>query len=429
MSDNSKNYFILERKDIDRKAENFKDIYNLSVLEEPKDVKSEYKNKIQIAKASSLNEIEREGIIKSVKKAILSLNLDYKRRIERFKAVFILAEIIFIYLDIKSSYIIPNDDSFKSMFFNFVFPGHKKVFNITINLNETVNHLDNLTEKYLFDIGVSNSTNITNNNIKKFDIKLFTIICISNQIVFIPFLILIYKILAPIWNKMNDTLLKITNHLLYCDSLEQENYSCILLDNYSILCIKKEFYSKHKNLLYSKKIKNTLPLKNIIKINNNVNKNMFSYCISFVNSLNFQDLTSINYTRLIPIEDLAVLDMLIKHIDEIIAIEIIKYIKRILLPITLIIYSSSYYYKELNSYYSPFTLDILVNLLIIIYNYNEYYSSYQKYLDKLIENYNKELIKINRFIYRKDRLILFFAIKSNNYTKDEIISNIKKIIE
>ena len=38
------------------------------------------------------------------------------------------------------------------------------------------------------------------------------------------------------------------------------------------------------------------------------------------------------------------------------------------------------------------------------------------------------LIQKNRFIYRKNRLIMFFALRNNNYTTDEIINAIKKII-
>ena len=45
-----------------------------------------------------------------------------------------------------------------------------------------------------------------------------------------------------------------------------------------------------------------------------------------------------------------------------------------------------------------------------------------------IDDYNTILIHKNRSIFRKDELILFFALKPNHYSKDEIINSIKKII-
>ena len=67
-------------------------------------------------------------------------------------------------------------------------------------------------------------------------------------------------------------------------------------------------------------------------------------------------------------------------------------------------------------------------MLIGKYILREYYKSYKKNIDKFIENFNMILIQKNRFIYRKNRLIMFFALRNNNYTTDEIINAIKKII-
>ena len=106
----------------------------------------------------------------------------------------------------------------------------------------------------------------------------------------------------------------------------------------------------------------------------------------------------------------------------------VKYIKGIFIPITLIVYVSMYHFKSLNLYFSPSTLLILLNLLILTCIYKENYGTYKENIDIFIDKFNSLLIQKNRFIYRKDQLILFFVLKNNHYTKDEIINTIKKII-
>ena len=69
-------------------------------------------------------------------------------------------------------------------------------------------------------------------------------------------------------------------------------------------------------------------------------------------------------------------------------------------------------------------------MLIIISKFikNGYIQANNFYTDNFIDAYNDLLINKNRFIYRKDNLIMYFALKDNNYTKKQIINFIEKII-
>ena len=87
-----------------------------------------------------------------------------------------------------------------------------------------------------------------------------------------------------------------------------------------------------------------------------------------------------------------------------------------------------YHFKSLNLYFSPSTLLILLNLLILTCIYKENYGTYKEKIDIFIDKFNSLLIQKNRFIYRKNRLIIYFALKSNHYSSNEIINAIKKII-
>ena len=99
-----------------------------------------------------------------------------------------------------------------------------------------------------------------------------------------------------------------------------------------------------------------------------------------------------------------------------------------MIPISLLIFISIYNSKNSSIYFTLSTIFIFVNLLIGKHIFKEYYKSYKENIDIFIENFNLLLIQKKRFIYRKDRLILYFALKNNIYTKEEIINAIKKII-
>ena len=424
----NKNYFIIERLDIDRKSENLKKIYDLSILEKVSEPKTNEENKNQIKNEKNFNENDKEAIIKVVKKAILSANFAYKWKLDALKSVLILMEIVTFYLSFHSSFVIQTRDSFISIFFNYIYPFNKNEYNISYELNETINYLNNDTETNLFDINDYNATNTTNGIYKNFNIKFFITNLIVNHIAFIPFWIIIFYIFNPSWERMNDTLYKISKYLLQCESLNQTNkYFFHLMKDYSILVLKKEFFSNYKKLPIKTKVEKLLPL-NLVINDINVNKNMFSYCISIINDFVVCDFFDLNYNKLISNEDSADINLLIKYIENVVGDGMVKYIKKIFIPIAIIIYISMFNFKSLSHYFSPSSLLILINFLIIICIFREYNGSYKENIDKFINNFNLLLIQKNRFIYRKDQLILFFALKDKHYSKDEIVNTIKKII-
>jgi hypothetical protein len=431
MTDKCKSFFIIERLDMDKKSENLKKIYDLSSLDKIYEVKPNDESKIQVNNENNSNENEKEKekekIIKVVKKAALSVNFAFKWKLESFKTALILMEILTFYLSFNSSFNIQTSDSFISIFFNYIYPSNKNDYNISYGLNETINNLTNDTETNLFDINDYNSTNTTNGINKSFNIKFFITTFIVNHIALIPFWLIIIYIFNPSWEQMNDALYKITKYLLQCESLNQENYFFHLMENYSIFVLKKEFFSNYKKIPIKTKIEKSLPL-NLCVNDNIINKNMFSYCISIINDFVVCDFIDLNYNKLISNEDSAVINILIKYIDHIVGDGMVKYIKGIFIPITLIVYVSMYHFKSLNLYFSPSTLLILLNLLILTCIYKENYGTYKEKIDIFIDKFNSLLIQKNRFIYRKDQLILFFVLKNNHYTKDEIINTIKKIM-
>ena len=108
--------------------------------------------------------------------------------------------------------------------------------------------------------------------------------------------------------------------------------------------------------------------------------------------------------------------------------KISKYTKYILFPMSILMFITLYNYKISDLYFTLSLIFIFVNLLIGKHILEEYYQNYKENIYNFIGNYNLILMKKKRFIYRKDKLILFFALKSNNYTKVEIINTIKKVI-
>ena len=97
MTEDSKNFFIIERLDKDSESENLKNIYDLSVLDKVKEIKIIKKNQKCIKKVKNISQDEKERIIQVVKKTILSANSTYKWRLETFKLILILVH-LFIFL-------------------------------------------------------------------------------------------------------------------------------------------------------------------------------------------------------------------------------------------------------------------------------------------------------------------------------------------
>ena len=420
MTDNCQNYFIIERIDNEKESDNLKNIYDLSILDKIKRVK--YNNKIK--KLRTFNQKQKERIIQVVKKAILSTNLTYKWKLESFKQMLLFFHIFMCFSSLSSLIKDPSKDSLLSIYFNNFNFDKKVEYNISYNLNETINNFTNDTEKYWSNSSDYNATNINN---KRFNKNTVLISAIINQIMVIPIWFVFFNRLIPKWEKVNDILYKITNYLLCCESLNKGKYVYHLMKNYSILVVKKKFISEYKKLPDELKNQSLLPI-NQIKNDIVINKNIFSYCISIINDFVLEDFAIVNYHKLISDEDSADINILIKYMESSLHEKIKKYIKTILIPLSLLIFISIYNNKNSNIYFTLSTIFIFVNLLIGKYIFKEYYRSYKENIDNFIDNFNLVLIQKNRFIYRKDRLILFFALKSNHYTKNEIVNAIKKII-
>ena len=417
MVDNRINYFIIERKDNIKESESLKNIYDLSILDKINIVNT---NKKSIKNIKKLGQKEKENIIRVVKKTILSTNFSYKWRLDSFKRFTIIFQLMTLIIVSQYRHYNPNKDWFLSFFKDFK---TEIEYNISLDSNKTFNNITNETEKYWFNIDDYNSTNITEIHNKSISPKYIIIVFIYNQIFALPFWFILLYVFVPKWKKLNNTLYKITKYLLDSESLKKGKYYFFLMKNYSLFLIKKRYYKKKlkfetKNQrLFSKNI-------NLKKIN----KNIFHYCIAIINDYIISDFININYNKLVSSADSTDINILIKYIKNFIDEVIIIYTKYVLIPIILIVYLTMYNFKNINLYFDPSTLIIYLNWIIIICVYKRYYKYYQQDIDKFIDDYNTILIQKNRFIFRKDELILFFALKPNHYSKDEIINSIKKII-
>ena len=427
MNDDYKNYFIIERLDKDSESDNLKNIYDLSILDHVKELKYNKKSKINVTK--KISQKQKESIIQVVKKTILSANLTYKWKLETFKAILVFFHLFIFISGIASNIKNPNKESLLSMYLYNLHPIKKIEYNITYNITEEFNNSTNNFTNYTQDFSTNftdyNKTNISN---KKIDKKFVILTSILNQILLIPLWIIFFNKYIPKWKEVNDTLFKITNYLLYCESLSNKKYFFSLLKNYSILVVSKKCVSDYKKLPHElkaqKSLTNYLNNRNAI-----IKKNMFLYCISIINDFVLEDFATINYHQLISNSDSEDINILIKYMESSLYEKLKKFIKKIIIPISLLTFISIYNINKISNVIFTFlSIFIIVNMLIGKYILREYYKSYKKNIDKFIENFNMILIQKNRFIYRKNRLIMFFALRNNNYTTDEIINAIKKII-
>ena len=427
MNDDYKNYFIIERLDKDSESDNLKNIYDLSILDHVKELKYNKKSKINVTK--KISQKQKESIIQVVKKTILSANLTYKWKLETFKAILVFFHLFIFISGIASNIKNPNKESLLSMYLYNLHPIKKIEYNVTYNITEEFNNSTNNFTNYTKDFSTNftdyNKTNISN---KKIDKKFVILTSILNQILLIPLWIIFFNKYIPKWKEVNDTLFKITNYLLYCESLSNKKYFFSLLKNYSILVVSKKCVSDYKKLPHKLKAQNSLANylnnRNVI-----IKKNMFLYCISIINDFVLEDFATINYHQLISNSDSEDINILIKYMESSLYEKLKKFIKKILIPISLLTFISIYNINKISNVIFTFlSIFIIVNMLIGKYILREYYKSYKKNIDKFIENFNMILIQKNRFIYRKNRLIMFFALRNNNYTTDEIINAIKKII-
>ena len=410
------NYFIIERLDINEESDSISNIYDLSIINNIREIKTSKKNKIMqyfknIIKADNTTKINQEKkaqILQVVKKAILSSNLTYRWKKLTVKQLLIFFHIFFFISSIthkihdNKGNVILNNNSINNTNIPFNIDSYNSSINIT-NDNDIISYIFNST---LFGLPI-----------KKRKIKnIFLLTLIFNQIILIPvWLIFFYKII-PKWDKINDTLYKITNYLLLCESNENNNYYYYLMKDFSILITKKQYYYEKKELLPITPQKNEYLSE----------KNIILYCINIINDYIFEKFTNINYYELISNADNNDIKALITYINVNLIENLKKYNKRIMAPLFIsLIITIIYYNPE-----KEFLLLSLAFILIIIseFIFAEYIKTYKINIDKFIDNYNDLLIKKNRFIYRKNKLIMYIALKNNNYTKNQIINFIEKII-
>ena len=409
--------FLIPRLDKEEKSSSISNIYYLSVLKyikeiyQPKDnkIKNYFHNLINGEKPKNLNQNKKMNILQAVKKTILSTNLSYKWRLISFKRALINMHIRTFLYRIFTYFILQNIIDLDSYILTYFIKSYT-----SSNLNNTI--INNTNESF------NNSTilNITNLIEEKTDkYNMYFNLLISNLYI-IPFWCLLLLRYIPKRNKIDNIICKITNYLLYIESLENNNYFYYLMKDYSIFVTKKEYMFKMIEVLNTHK-----NFKNI-----DSEKNIFLYCVNIIDDYLLKDNNKISYFQLLSNEDKTYINELLKYISNNSKEYTQNYLKDVIKPFVfaLLIFVYNYYgiQNEIN------IIGIVCLLLVIlfgIYFFKEYLRAHNRNIDLFIDNYNDVLIPKKRFIYRKGDLIMFFALKDNIYSKKKIISMIENIIK
>jgi hypothetical protein len=403
------NFFIIERLDQNEESDCLSKIYDLSILNMVKEIKSTKNNKINSKKIS---QEKRTEIIKVIKKTIFSSNFTYKWKLVTIKNMLIFFHIFTLFSGI--SHLVKEKAENSNIINN----------NFT-NINNSQNNFSNSIFKNFFN----NNTEYFNNsylgppNYLKNNKNTIIISMIINQISLIPiWFLFIYKYL-PKYNKINDIMHKFTNYLLLAETLNNKYYFYYLMKDYSIFITKKKHYLEN-----SETFQLFLHSPQLSQIDNISQKNIFLYSINIINDFILEDYSSINYAKLISTDDYNDIRVLMKYIESIFNEKIKKYIRRIVIPILISCLINLYYFKHSNLYYIISSIFLFTIALLGEHIFKEYYILYKKNIDKFIDNYNEILIKKGKFIYRKNRLIMFLVLKDKIYTKNQIINSIERII-
>ena len=141
-----------------------------------------------------------------------------------------------------------------------------------------------------------------------------------------------------------------------------------------------------------------------------------------------EDFVSLSYSNLVSKDDLKHIKVLSKYMKFSFREKVYILTKRLFLPICFSFFVGIYYLEETIRYLLFFVSFIFGISLVGELIYNEYYKSYLNKLDEFIESYNKELIRKNRYIYRKNKLIMFLVLKSNQLEDYQIKNEIEKIM-
>ena len=409
------NYFIIEKLHLDENSDNLSNIYDLSVLnyikekklEKKKKTKQYFNNIIKVESTKKINLKNKTQILKAVKKTILSSNIINKPSLIAIKKINVFVRIFFFILAL----ILKIHANKGSTILN------QSINNTNIPFNNTNNYINsiNINENYSIISFIFNNTSlfysIRNNNIYQFAKNIKEIIAIS-------FWLLYLYILIPKWDKINDTLYKITNYLLLCESKENNNYFYYLMKDFSVLVTKKKYYNENKKLLPN--------LASNDKYNYLSSNNIILYCINIINDYKCIKSISIRNFKIMPNDDYNDIKVLTIYIENNFKEKIIIYIIKILIPLIISIIINIINFKP--EYELVFYFLIIILLLICEFIFMEYIQDNELNIDKFIDIYNDLLLQKNRFIYRKNKLIMYFALKNNNYTKKQIIMFIEKII-
>ena len=388
-------------------------------------IKNHFNSIIKSNELKQINQNKKTQIIQVIKKTILSTNLTYKWKLITFKQILIFFHIFILISGIAANLKDKNDKN-----------GNKIInqskndtyidYNISHNFNDSFNDVS-IFENNATQIYIDNNTYLENNKMRSHK-KTIIISIIINQIILIPiWFIFIYKY-QPKWDRINDILFKFTSHLLIYESYESKDFFYYLMKDYSILITKKKYYLKYlKSSNKDNKDKYFLPISQQIE-NYNPEKNIFLYSINIINDFILEDFAIVNYYQLISTEDYNDINVLIKYIENNLHEKIKKFSKKIMFPTIISLLISIYYNRASNEYIILSTILVFIILLLMEFIIKEYFRVYKQNVDKFIDNYNDILIPKKRFMYRKNRLIMFLALKDNIYTKNQIIKAIKKII-
>ena len=411
------NSFIIERLGSNGESNNSSNIYDLSILDHIKEKKSNKRNKAKhyfknIIKNDNTKKISLEKktqILRIIKKAILSSNLISKSNLMIVKKLLLFMNLYsFISTITQNIY-----DTKRSNSINQSINDTNLSFNMT---NISNNSISNITNNDGFIFYFFNNTlfdSLINNT--KFQ-NIFYFASNMRQIIFLLFWFFYYYKLIPNWDKINDILHKITNHLLLCESKENNEYHFSLMKDFSILVSKQKSYSENKNLFQ------IIPKKN----EGLSDKNIILYCISIINNYICEKSITIKNRKLISNDDYNYIRVLKLYIEKSSQEIIKKYHKKLLIPLVISMIITITYYNPEHEYLIYFLTFIII--IISEFIFLQYIQSSELNIDYFIEIYNCLLIKENRFIYRKNQLIMFFALKNNNYSKNQIIKFIEKII-
>ncbi len=418
---NKSNYFIIERLDREEKADSFSNIYNLKALDTIKEVKPQNDSESEkychsIIKSEDAEKIrygEKMIIIQAIKKAILSSNFCYNwgLKLHRYYLIFsqlmslisaMIRIIIFLYRRRNTlSSIINKNDSFVSS-------------NTTLNFNDSIN---NNTNEFINNSYHSNETNLNlEEKIELFSKFSYFISPLFNNILMIPIWIIFFFKFIPQRDKINEIIYKFTRYLLVCESFENKKYYYHLMDDYSILVTKKDYFINNKE---SSEINEKL----------SPEKNIFSYCINYIYDYLLEGNNKSIYYKLLSDED-KIYIILLREFIEAIEKKSEGLYKRIMISSYILLFSTYFYNKTIFEYINVLMNGMTLISFLLEYFINEYYNnSNEKKLDIIIEAFNDAFLEKKKFFYRRGKLIMFLTLKNNNYDKSQVIKAIEKIID